>query len=44
LAETLARLTTPGGITEAGFKRMETVAGLAAWPAACDAALALMED
>jgi len=43
LAETLARLTTPGGITEAGFKRMEKVAGLGAWPAACDAALALME-
>ena len=44
LAETLARLTTPGGTTEAGFRRMEEVAGLDAWPAACDAALALMED
>ncbi len=43
LAETLARLTTPGGITEAGFKKMATVEGLAAWPAACDAALRHME-
>jgi len=39
LDDTLARLTTPGGITEAGFKRMEEVTGLAAWTAACDAAL-----
>lgn len=39
LAETLESLTTPGGITEAGFFEMETKAGLAAWPAACAAAL-----
>ncbi len=44
LADTLARLTTPGGITEAGFQRMDQVAGRAAWPAACAAALALMEE
>jgi len=44
LDETLARLTTPGGITEAGFEAMAETAGLEAWPAACDAALRLMTD
>jgi pyrroline-5-carboxylate reductase len=44
LAETVSRLTTPGGITDAGFKRMDQVAGLSAWSAACDAALRHMEN
>ncbi|MCP4328567.1 MAG: NAD(P)-binding domain-containing protein [Alphaproteobacteria bacterium] len=39
LDETLERLTTPGGITEAGFRRMAEERGLKAWPEACAAAL-----
>jgi pyrroline-5-carboxylate reductase len=44
LSETLRSLTTPGGITEAGFRKMAEVTGLDAWPAACRAALRHMED
>jgi pyrroline-5-carboxylate reductase len=39
LEETLERLTTPGGITEAGFRTMAETRGLEAWAAACTAAL-----